>query len=226
MFNVAIRRYNGQKLRDNVDGRCAVDSIEQPPPDSCSTSPDPGAKAPGNAKLEIAAAKWQDLEVRWKAILGIEAATDNLRASIESLLLQMEASLKKTLTIEEKSYALRADIAQWDRAKNRVHFVLPRMKDFVHRAIWALGSPERKRLGELYKEHIQPQIPFPEMNEILKQLEDLQKDWQVLSGLGKAVYQESRAIAADVHGAVSTLQSNAKAQRIKLANTSKSRFFK
>jgi len=147
------------------------------------------------------------------------------------------------LTIEEKSYALRADIAQWDRAKNRVHYVLPRMRDFIHRAIWALGSPERKRLGELYKENIQPrrlsekgsdpggQTPFrtasfPEMNEVLKQLEDLQKDRQVLSALGKGVYQESKAIAAEVQGAVSTLQNNAKSQRIKLANTSKSRFFK
>ena len=100
------------------------------------------------------------------------------------------------------------------------------MRDFIHRAIWALGSPERKRLGGLYKEHIEPQIPFPQMNEILQQLEDLQKDRQILSGLGKSVYQESRGIAADIHGAVSTLQNNAKAQRIKLANTSKSRFFK
>ena len=194
-------------------------------PDS-SLNPDPYPLTPADAELEITAAKWQDLDARWKAILGIEAAMDNLRASIEGLLLQMEASLKKTLTIEEKSYALRADIAQWERAKNRAHYVLPKMRDFIHRAIWALGSPERKRLGELYKEHIQPQIPFAEMDEVLKQLEDLQKDRQVLSGLGKAVYQESRAIAAEVHGAVSTLQNNAKAQRIKLANTSKSRFFK
>jgi hypothetical protein len=197
-------------------GRRAVSS-EQSVPASASGDPDPCAEP---------AAQWQELEARWKAILGIEAAVDNVRASLEGLLLQMEASLKKTLTLEEKSYALRADIAQWDRAKNRVHYVLPRMREFIHRAIWALGAPERKRLGDLYKEHIQPQIPFPEMNEVHKQLEDLQKDRQVLSGLGKVVYQESRGIAAEVHGAMSTLQNNAKAQRIKLANTSKSRFFK
>jgi hypothetical protein len=169
---------------------------------------------------------WQDLEARWKAILGIEAAVESVRTSIESLLLQMDASLKRTLTIEEKSYALRADISQWERAKTRVHYVLPKMRDFIHRAIWSFGSPDRKRLGELYKEHIEPRLPFPEMNDILKQLEDLQKDRQVLAGLGKAVYQESRAIAAQVQGAVSTLQSNAKAQRIKLDKASKSRFFK
>jgi hypothetical protein len=64
------------------------------------------------------------------------------------------------------------------------------------------------------------------MNDVLKQLEDLQKDRQVLSGLGKGVYQESKAIAGEVQGAVNTLQNNAKSQRIKLANTSKSRFFK
>jgi uncharacterized protein YoxC len=181
---------------------------------------------PGHSELTDSSAEWQNLEARWKSILGIEAAVDNVRASIEGLLLQMEASLRRTLSIEEKSYALRADIAQWDRAKNRVHYVLPRMRDFIHRAVWSLGSPERKRLGELYKEHIQPQIPFPEMNDVLKQLEDLQKDRQVLSGLGKGVYQESKAIAGEVQGAVNTLQNNAKSQRIKLANTSKSRFFK
>ena len=197
-----------------------MSSSEQPPPEARNQ------ESPGDSELTDSSARWQDLEGRWKAILGIEAAVDNVRASIESLLLQMEGSLKRTLTIEEKSYALRADIAQWDRAKNRVHYVLPRMRDFIHRAVWSLGSPERKRLGELYKEHIQPQIPFAEMNDILKQLEDLQKDRQVLSGLGKGVYQESKAIAAEVQGAVNTLQNNAKSQRIKLANTSKSRFFK
>ena len=199
-----------------------VSSSEQPAPEARNQE----SVTPRHSELIDSSAHWQDLEARWKAILGVEAAVDNLRASTEGLLLQLEAALKRTLSIEEKSYALRSDIAQWDRAKNRVHYVLPRMRDFIHRAIWALGSPERKRLGELYKEHIQPQIPFPEMNEALKQLEDLQKDRQVLSGLGKAVYQESRAIAAEVHGSVSSLQNNAKAQRIKLANTSKSRFFK
>ena len=199
---------------------------EQPAPDPSSLNPDLCPPTPGHDESKDASAKGQDLEARWKAILGIEAAVDNLRANIEGLVMQMEGSLKRTLTIEEKTYALRADIAQWERAKNRVHYVLPRMRDFVHRAIWALGAPERKRLGELYKEQIQPQIPFPEMDEVLKQLEDLQKDRQILSGIGKAVYQESRAIAAEVQAAVSTLQNNAKSQRIKLANTSKSRFFK
>ena len=222
----ADRRYNGKKSSDRhrqSRGKCAVNPADQPSPDASSPSPDPRPAAPGDNELTDSSARWQELDARWKAILGIEAATENLRASVESLQLQMDASLKRTLTIEEKSYALRADIAQWERAKNRVHYVLPRMKDFIHRAIWALGAPERKRLGELYKEHIQPQIPFPEMNEVMKQLEDLQKDRQVLSGLGKAVYQESKAIAAEVQRAVSTLQNNAKSQRNKLANTSKSR---
>ena len=40
---------------------------------------------PGDSEVEISAAKWQDLEALWKAILGIEAAMDNLRASIEGL---------------------------------------------------------------------------------------------------------------------------------------------
>lgn len=178
---------------------------------------------------EVSAAKWQDLEARWKAILGIEATVDTFRISMEGLLTQMETSLKKTLATEEKTYAPRADVAQWERAKSRVHYALPKMKDFIHRAIWALGSPERKRLGELYKDHIEPHIPFPEMDEVLKQLEELQKDRQVLSARGKTVYQECRGISADVEGALRTLQNNAatNAKNKKGDTTSKGgRFFK
>ncbi len=203
-----------------------MNSLEQPPRDGSSPNPDPVLPTPGEPDSRDASANWQDLEARWKAILGIEAAIDNQRASVEGLLMQMESSLKRSLSIEEKSYALRADIAQWEKAKSRTRFVLPKMKDFIHRAIWALGAPERKRLGELYKEHIEPQIAFPETDGVLKQLEDLQKDRQILSALGKAIYQESRGIAGEVQSAVTTLQNNAKAQRIKLANSSKSRFFK
>jgi hypothetical protein len=175
----------------------------------------------------IPSRKWQDLEARWKAILGLEASMETYRISMESLLTEMENASKKNLTIEEKTYALRADVALWDRAKNRVHFAAPKMKDFIHRAIWAMTLPERKRLEELYKDHIQPQIPFPHMEEVLKRLEELQKDRQVLAALGKTVYQESRAISADIQGAFRALQKNAANAHIKKTGAdARGRFFK
>ena len=92
---------------------------------------------------------------------------------------------------------------------------------------WALGLPERKRLEELYKAHIQPQLPFPQMDEVLKRLEELQKDRQVLAAQGKTVHQESKAIAAEIQGAVRTLQNNAaNAHRKKDAADAKGRFLK
>jgi hypothetical protein len=164
---------------------------------------------------EISSTQWQDLETRWKVILGLEAAMDTLRLSMEGLLAEMEGSLTKTMTIEEKTYALRADVAVWDQAKKRVHFAVPKMKDFIHRSIWAMGSPERKRLGELYKDHIQLHIPFPQMDAVLKQLEELQKDRLVLSAVGKTVYQDCRRISAEVQSALRTLKTNAVTQRKK-----------
>src|SRR5262245_16743971 len=105
----------------------------------------------------------------------------SVRISLEGLLTEMENLWKKPLTIEEKAYAPRADVAQWSKAKNRVHIAVPKMKDVIHRSIWSLGSPERKRLEEVYNDHIRPRIPFPEIDEALKQLEELRKDRQVLS---------------------------------------------
>jgi hypothetical protein len=171
---------------------------------------------------------WQDLDARWKAILGLEASVDTLRISMESLRAEMEGSLKKALTTEDKLYALRADVVQWNKAKSRVHHALPKVKEFIHRATWALGAPDRKELGELYKNHIQPQIPFPRMDKVLEQLEYLQKDRQVLTSLGNAVYHESKSIAAAVQGALKILQANAaaKAKQKKNEGNSKGKFFK
>jgi hypothetical protein len=176
------------------------------------------------SELESLPAKWQDLEGRWKAILGLEAAIDTVRMSMEGLLAETEGSLKKPLTMEEKTYALRADVAQWERAKNHAHYAVPKMKDFIRRSIWATGSPEKKQLGELYKEHIQPRIPFPEMDAVLKQLDDLRKDRQVLSEQGKTVYQECRGTSAEIQRTLKALQDNAK--RKKAASGSKGGFFK
>jgi hypothetical protein len=176
-----------------------------------------------NRELEISSAKWQDLETRWKTILGLEAAMDTLRISMECLLIEMESRWKKPLTMEEKTYAPRADVAQWNKAKNRVHNAVPKMKDFIHRSIWAMGSPERKRLEELYNDRIQPRIPFPQIDEVLKQFDELRKDRLVLSAHGKTVYQECKGIAAELQGALRILQNNA--QKKKGAPGSKGRYF-
>jgi hypothetical protein len=189
--------------------------------------PSQAAAQSESSELEIPSAKWQDLEARWKAILGLEATVETVRISMEGLRAEMEASSKKTLTSEEKLHALRADVAQWTKAKIRVHHALPKVKDFIHRSTWAMGSPERKQLEELYKNHIQPRIPFPQMEKMLELIENMQKDRQVLSAHGATVYQESKKISADIQGALRTLQSNAvtNAHKKKGGTGAKGKFF-
>jgi hypothetical protein len=193
-----------------------------------SLKPPPQAVAPDESREpEAPSAKWQDLEARWKAIEVLEATVDTLRQRMESLLAEMEGSLKKTLTADEKVHALNADVAQWNKAKSRVHYSLPKVKEFIHRATWAVGTPERKKLGELFKNHIQPHISDPEMAKVLQQIEHLLKDRQVLSAQGVTVCQECTSVSADVQGALRTLQSNAAANvRKKLAAArAKGKFF-
>jgi hypothetical protein len=131
---------------------------------------------------------------------------------MEGLLAEMEASSKKALKPDEKLHALNADVAQWNKAKIRVHYALPKAKEFIHRATWALAKPERKALGELYKTHIEPHVPFPEMDQVLHELEHLLKDRQVLSAQGVTVYQECQVISTHIQGALRTLQTNAAAR--------------
>lgn len=224
-LDIYVRLKPPQARSQESGDRNQETGIRSQTPDS-SLTPDPCLLNPDRSEPEATSARWQELDARWKAILALEATLDTVRMSMEGLLNEMESSFKKILTIEEKTYALRADVSQWERAKNRVHFALPKVKDFIHRAVWALGLPERKRLGELYKDHIQPQIPFPEMEEVLKQLEELQKDRQVLAAVGKTVHQEAKSIAADVQSSLKTLQNNARAKRIKGATGPKGRFLK
>jgi hypothetical protein len=164
---------------------------------------------------EIAPEKWQDLEARWKAILGLEATMETLRQNMEALRAEMEASAKKMLSAEEKIHALNSDVAQWNKAKGRIHYALPKVREFIHRATWSLGTPERKRLEEIFKSFIQPRIPFPEMDKVPDQLEKLLKDRQILSAHGVTVYQECKTITANIQGALRTLQSNAAAKAVK-----------
>src|SRR5207247_2821325 len=114
---------------------------------------------------------------------------------------ESEASSRKTLTADEKVHALNADVAQWNKVKSRVLYALPKVKEFIHRSTWAAGAPERKKLEELFKNHIRPRIPFPQMAQVAEQLESLLKDRQVLSAHGVSVDQECKSIPVDVQGA-------------------------
>jgi len=166
-----------------------------------------------SGELDIALAKWQDLEARWKVILGLEATMETLRISMDGLQAEMEASLKRMLTSEEKLHALAADVAQWNKAKSRIRYALPKAKEFIHRATWAKGTPERKRLDEVFKNPIG--APLPQMDQVQEELEIWRKGRQVLSAQGMTVYQECKIISLDVQEALRRLQSNAAARASK-----------
>lgn len=186
--------------------------------------PPPQAVAPDKAEdPEVSEGTWQDLENRWNAILGLEASIDTLRISMESLRSELEASRGRTMKSEEKYHALNADVAQWTKAKSRVHYALPKMREFIHRSVWQLGAPERKKLEELFKTHIQPRVPFPEMGQVAERLENLRKDRQVLSAQGMTVYQECKNISAEVQAALRTLQANAARRAIQKRGGAKGR---
>jgi hypothetical protein len=177
-----------------------------------SLKPPPQAVAPRESREpEIPEEKWQDIEARWRTIEGLEATMDTLRIRMEGLRGEMEASSRRTLTMDEKVHALNADVLQWNKAKARIVYALPKVREFIHRATWAIGAPDRKKLGEIVKDYIRPRIPFPELNQVVEQLENLLKDRQVLAAQGVTVCQECESVAADVQGALRTLQSNAAA---------------
>lgn len=177
-----------------------------------SMKPLPQAGTPKeSSESAIPLEKWQDLQARWNAILGLEATIDGLRQRLESLRSEMEAASRQMLTADEKVHALNADVLQWNKAKSRVHYALPKVKEFIHRATWAMGAPERKQLEEIFKNHTPPPSAFAQMDKVPQQLENLLKDRQVLSAHGVAVCQECQGISADIQAALRTLQSNAAA---------------
>ncbi len=203
--------------------------LPPPPPDATHLTlhvrvkpPRPAAPDEGG-ESEVPEAKWQDLEARWKSILGLEASMETLRISMEALRAEMEATSRRTLTAEERVHALNADVAQWNKAKSRVIYALPKAREFIHRATWAAGTPERKSLEEVYKDHIRPRVPFPQMDRASEQLENLLKDRQVLSAHGVSVYQECKGIIAELQRALTMLQSNAASNAIKKRSTSGAR---
>jgi hypothetical protein len=159
--------------------------------------------------VDVSPEMWQTLEARWRTILGVEASIETMRLSLEGIRNEMENAFKKQLNVEEKVHALQADVAQWNKAKSRIHYTLPKVREFIHRATWAPGIPERKKMEAIVKDHIEPQIPFPELDQVSDQLDFLQKDRQVLSTAGHSLYQECRGIIAEIQRALSALQRNA-----------------
>jgi hypothetical protein len=123
----------------------------------------------------------------------------------------MEAASSQSLPLGVKIHALSADMVLWNRAKSRVRYAVPKAREFIHRSTWATGTPERKKLAELFEKHIQPRIPFPQVEDVMHQFEGLLKDRQTLHAQGMSVYQECKRISADCQGILRTLQSNAAA---------------
>jgi hypothetical protein len=204
--------------------------LPPPPPDVphltlcvCLKPPAQEVALPESSVPTVSEARWQELEARWKAVLDLEASIDTLRISMESVRGELESSSRRSLTTDEKLNALNADVAQWNKAKSRALFTLPKAREFIHRSTWAAGAPERKKLEEIYKDHIRPRVPFPEINEVMEQLDNLFKDRQVLSAHGVSIYQECKGTSADVQAALRTLQSNAAARATKNRGTTAAR---
>jgi len=139
----------------------------------------------------------------------LEAQIETSRISLEGMRGELEGMFKQALVVEERMNALQNDVAQWNKAKNRVHYVLPRVREFTHRANLMLCVPERKRLDELAKHHIEPRVAFPDMERVLAEMEHLMKDRQALLAQGNSVSQEGRGIAAEIRNTLATLRRNA-----------------
>jgi hypothetical protein len=180
----------------------------RPPTETVATLPTEQSETQSGVS-PVPEATWQQLQLHWKAILGIEASIETVRRSTANLVNELETLLQASLTIEERTDATRMDITSWERAKKRIPFSLPKLNDFIHRAVWAATAPESKQLETLYKEHIEPQIPFPNVANALNDLEALQKTRQTLLAVGHAAYQEGKAISAEAQGALQTLKNNA-----------------
>jgi hypothetical protein len=185
----------------------------------------PSEHSPPNnsGQPEVSQETWQILAARWKSVLALEASIDVLRMSMESLRAQMEIGFKHSLTVEEKVNGLQSDVAQWNKAKNRIHYALPKVREFIHRATWALGLPERKKLDEIFKDFVELQIPFPEMDKVPDQLDYLLKERQILSAQGNTVLQECKSIAAEIQRTLRTLEVNAAARARKKMDSTRTK---
>ena len=96
------------------------------------------------------------------------------------------------------------------------------------RATWVVGTPERKKLEDLFKDENPPEMSLPEMIKLVDQLENLLKDRQVLAAQGVTVCQECRTVANGIEGSLRNLKANAAARAAKRrrAGRPKGKFFK
>jgi hypothetical protein len=128
---------------------------------------------------------------------------------MESMRSQLEGAFKQQLGVEDRMHALQADVQEWTKSKSRVHYALPRVREFIHRANLVQADPERKRLEVLYENHIEPRAPFPRMDHELSQMEHMIKDRQGLLAQGNSTSQDARGILAEIQRTLGTLQRNA-----------------
>ncbi|HEV3438749.1 MAG TPA: hypothetical protein VG122_15395 [Gemmata sp.] len=185
-------------------------------------NPQPPVFAPSeNNEPETPEAIWQHLEARWEAILSVEASVDSLRLSMEGLRAEMEAATGKALHVEEKVHASSADVALWNRAKNRIRYALPKLRECIHRSTWSKGAAERKMAEEYLTNHVRPRIHSPHLDQILAQYDSLLKNRQVLSAQGASVHQECKRILAETEAALRTLQRNSAANASKKRGATK-----
>lgn len=165
--------------------------------------------ADGGGVADVTLEQWQALDGLWKAILSLEANIEGTRLSANGLRSEMETTFRQSLNVEEKLHASQADVGEWNRAKNRIHFALPKVKEFIHRATWAATVPERKRLDEIVREHVEPRVPMTDVDKVREEMEHLLKARQVLFSLGTSVQQECRSLTADTQRVLSNLRRNA-----------------
>ena len=190
--------------------------LPPPPPDAAHLTvyvrvkpPAPPALPGDDGDLEMTLEKWQALDACWKNILALEASIDAVRMSMDGLRTEMEGAFKQSMNAEEKTNALQSDVSQWTKAKSRVHYALPKVREFIHRATWAAAATERKALEDVVRDYIEPRVLPPDMQQVRERLDHLLKDRQVLLAQGNAVGQDCRGIAAEIHRALATLQRNA-----------------
>ncbi|HMO36317.1 MAG TPA: hypothetical protein PKA06_09760 [Gemmatales bacterium] len=166
----------------------------------------------------------QTISMLWNSILGIESTVDSLRQRMESLRGEMESVTKASLTSDEKLHAPNLDVAEWNKAKSRCRYVLPKVKEFIHRATWAMGTPERKKLTDLFKLESEAQTLEQPPPNLLEDLQNLLKDRQILSAQGVSAYQEGRASCDEVKKSLQTLKRNAHANAVKKRASNRSKW--
>ncbi len=169
-------------------------------------------ETPASFDPKQALIKWQELQARWNTILGMEVTIDTLRQRMESLKSEIESESARAMTTDEKLNSLNADVAQWNKAKSRSRYVLPRMKEYIHRATWVLGTPERKTLEETFKKDAACPSNLAELD---RELQILLKDRQILAAQGTTCHHEGRSSCDEMKKSHQTMHRNAAANAVK-----------